>query len=66
MLHSKVMSQPIANFSSNVVSGCAPLIVSFQDISTNNPTQWQWDLGNGVISTQKIQLVHILAQAHLL
>ena len=53
MLHSKVMSQPIANFSSNVVSGCAPLIVSFQDISTNNPTQWQWDLGNGVISTQK-------------
>jgi gliding motility-associated-like protein len=45
--------QPVANFSSNIVSGCAPLTVNFQDLSTKNPTSWQWDLGNGTISNQQ-------------
>lgn len=53
MSNSKLFAQPVANFTSNVTNGCAPLIVSFQDISTGNPTQWSWDLGNGVISSQK-------------
>ena len=42
---------PVADFTSNKVSGCAPLIVNFQDLSTNNPTAWIWDFGNGVTST---------------
>ncbi|MBX2930627.1 MAG: PKD domain-containing protein [Chitinophagaceae bacterium] len=45
--------KPVANFTANVQEGCAPLIVQFTDASTNNPTQWNWDLGNGVISTQQ-------------
>ncbi|MFC2113757.1 PKD domain-containing protein [Bacteroidota bacterium] len=48
-----VFAQPSANFTSNVVSGCNPLIVSFTDLSTGNPTGWQWDFGNGNTSTLK-------------
>jgi len=44
---------PMADFSANVVSGCAPIIVSFSDLSTNNPTAWNWDLGNGSLSMIK-------------
>jgi len=44
---------PVANFSSSVTSGCSPLPVNFKDLSTGNPTSWEWDLGNGTISTKK-------------
>ena len=43
-------AQLIAQFSSNITSGCAPLVVRFKDESTGNPTSWKWDLGNGTIS----------------
>lgn len=42
---------PSANFTASQMSGCVPLIVSFNDQSTGNPTAWQWDFGNGVTST---------------
>lgn len=38
--------QLVANFSATPVSGCAPLVVNFNDLSTGNPTSWRWDLGN--------------------
>ena len=38
------------DFTATPLSGCSPLVVSFTDISTGNPTQWKWDLGNGTIS----------------
>lgn len=37
----------MANFSANPVAGCSPVIVNFQDLSTNNPTSWLWNFGNG-------------------
>lgn len=37
-------------FNATPISGCAPLVVNFHDLSTGNPTQWQWDLGNNTIS----------------
>lgn len=46
-----VAQKPNANFSTNVVKGCAPLIVQFNDLSTNIPVNWSWNLGNGVTST---------------
>ena len=46
-------AQVVANFSANLVSGCAPLIVQFSDLSTGNPNTWQWNLGNSVNSTQQ-------------
>lgn len=42
---------PIANFTGSPVSGCSPLIVNFQDLSTGNPTSWNWNFGNGNTST---------------
>ena len=44
------MAQPVANFSATPVTGCAPLLVKFTDLSTGNPASWKWDLGNGTIS----------------
>lgn len=41
---------PVADFSANVVSGCAPLAVTFKDNSSGNPTFWNWDFGGGNLS----------------
>jgi hypothetical protein len=37
---------PTADFSAAVVSGVAPLDVSFSDLSTEVPTGWSWDFGD--------------------
>lgn len=37
---------PTANFSANVTTGTAPLVVQFSDLSTNAPTAWSWDFEN--------------------
>jgi len=42
---------PSANFTASPVSGCSPLVVNFQDLSTGAPTSWSWDFGNGSTST---------------
>lgn len=36
-----------ANFTATPLSGCSPLIVTFQDLSTGSPVAWSWDFGNG-------------------
>jgi PKD repeat protein len=41
---------PVANFTANKVSGCAPLVVTFQDQSSGDPKFWNWDLGNGQLT----------------
>ena len=43
-------AQLTANFSATPLAGCPPLVVNFTDLSTGNPNQWQWDLGNGTNS----------------
>ena len=45
--------KPVANFSSNVTKGYAPLSVQFTDLSVNNATAWNWDFGDGTNSTQR-------------
>lgn len=48
---SKAMAQaPVANFSATPTTGCGPLTVLFTDQSTNTPTNWSWDFGNGQTS----------------
>lgn len=42
-----------ADFVASDTAGCAPLVVKFTDISTGNPTEWLWNLGNGTVSTQQ-------------
>lgn len=43
----------MADFTADVVSGCSPLKVRFTDKSSGNPTAWEWNLGNGTVSTLK-------------
>lgn len=40
---------PLPNFNANVLTGCAPLAVNFNDISVSDSTlvQWTWDFGDG-------------------
>jgi PKD repeat protein len=42
---------PVAGFAADVISGTAPLNVTFTDQSTNTPTSWAWDFGDGATST---------------
>ncbi|MFA6923575.1 MAG: PKD domain-containing protein [Bacteroidales bacterium] len=38
---------PVANFTANDTDGCGLLVVHFTDLSTNVPTSWDWDFGDG-------------------
>jgi PKD repeat protein len=42
---------PVADFSGTPTSGVVPLLVNFTDLSTNNPTSWSWNFGDGGTST---------------
>jgi len=43
---------PVANFSSNITEGYAPLSIQFTDLS-ENATEWDWDFGDGDTSSEK-------------
>ena len=42
---------PVTNFTGSPLSGGVPLSVTFTDTSTNLPTSWVWNFGDGNIST---------------
>jgi PKD repeat protein len=48
---------PVANFSATPQSGCSPLTVFFQDLSSGNPFSWNWDFGNGQLSNVRNPIV---------
>lgn len=48
-----VSTSPVADFAGDPTSGYAPLTVSFTDLSTNSPTSWSWDFGDGGTSTEQ-------------
>jgi PKD repeat protein len=37
---------PVADFTSSVTSGNAPLTVDFTDLTSGGPTSWSWDFGD--------------------
>ena len=43
--------KPVAAFSASPTSGTKPLKVQFTDKSTNTPTSWKWNFGDGTTST---------------
>lgn len=44
---------PVAAFSISSTSGTAPVTINFTDQSSNSPTSWQWDFGDGGSSTEQ-------------
>jgi FOG: PKD repeat len=42
---------PLAGFTATNTSGQAPLSVGFADTSSNHPTSWAWDFGDGATSS---------------
>ncbi|MFK7925965.1 MAG: PKD domain-containing protein [Bacteroidia bacterium] len=48
---------PVAAFSADTMIGCAPfpLVVNFQDQSTNTPTSWLWTFGDANGSSSTLQ-----------
>ncbi|MCK9580325.1 MAG: PKD domain-containing protein [Methanoregula sp.] len=46
----RVFSPPVADFTADATSGVFPLTISFTDISTGNPTSWEWDFGDSTTS----------------
>jgi PKD repeat protein len=44
---------PTANFNSSTTSACAGSGVSFTDLSTGNPTAWNWNFGDNTTSTNQ-------------
>lgn len=49
----KVAPPPVASFTADVTSGAFPLVVTFTDTSTNSPTGWTWDFGDGTTGSGK-------------
>jgi PKD repeat protein len=44
---------PVADFVGEPTAGAPPLIVSFTDLSINQPTSWSWDFGDGGVSNDQ-------------
>src|SRR5450759_3969527 len=52
-------TSPEAAFTANIVSGNAPLKVTFTDIGTGGvPTSWYWDFGDGINSKHAQTATH--------
>ncbi len=46
---------PVADFKIGDANGCAPFVVEYKDLSTNNPTSWSWAFPGGTPSTSTSQ-----------
>ncbi|HOJ97580.1 MAG TPA: PKD domain-containing protein, partial [Methanospirillum sp.] len=44
---------PVPDFVASPTTGYAPLDVQFTDLSTDKPTAWRWDFGDGGSSTEQ-------------
>ena len=47
------VSPPVANFTADPTTGPTLLLVTFTDISTNDPTSWVWNFGDGDTSSEQ-------------
>jgi len=48
-----VYIMPVAEFSVDKTEGKTPLVVQFTDVSSNNPTSWLWNFGDGNTSAEQ-------------
>ena len=54
---------PVADFVGVPLTGAAPYEVAFTDLSTNHPTSWLWDFGDGTPGSENRNPKHIYASA---
>jgi PKD repeat protein len=54
-LYDPTSTLPLANFNSDIQTGCPGMSVQFTDLSTNNPTSWSWVFSGGTPSTSSSQ-----------
>lgn len=54
---------PVADFSANTTSGTAPKTILFTDASTNTPTSWQWNFGDGTSNATTQNVLHTYTSA---
>lgn len=45
------VQKPVVSFWASRTSGKAPITIGFTDASTNTPSGWEWDFGDGTYST---------------
>jgi len=50
-----IVTTPEADFASDVIEGCIPMIVTFEDQSTPNTTNWAWSFPGGTPDTSNLQ-----------
>jgi PKD repeat protein len=55
-----VTSAPVAGFTADVLSGCAPLTVNYTDQSSANTTSWLWTFEGGTPATSTDQNPQVL------
>jgi PKD repeat protein len=58
-INASALAPPFANFTKNVSSGKVPLSVQFTDSSTNTPTSWLWQWGDGTANTTTQSPIHV-------
>ncbi|HVB03135.1 MAG TPA: PKD domain-containing protein [Chitinophagaceae bacterium] len=56
------LAQINAAFTTNVTSGCTPVVVQFTDQSTGNPVGWKWNFGDGspIVTLQNPEKIYTI------
>ncbi|MDI9633253.1 MAG: S8 family serine peptidase, partial [Methanolinea sp.] len=58
-----IRRDPVADFRAVPARGVRPLAVQFTDLSTNAPTSWEWDFGDGTPNSTEQHPVHTYERA---
>ncbi|MFO8011651.1 MAG: S8 family serine peptidase [Dehalococcoidia bacterium] len=53
LLHDRIGTIPMADFTTINTSGTEPLLILFTDLSVGDIANWQWDFGDGETSSKK-------------